>query len=543
VRLILPLAALMSVSAFAAPGPERVWADGSTNTLGAPSPDGRFLSFVDASTGNLAVRDTATAAIRILTKATGGEFAYFSSISPDSKRIAYAWFNSDRFYELRVIGIDGTDDTVLHRNEEAGFVQPCAWSPDGRYILTLLFRRDNISQIALVPLDGGPPRILKSLNWMYPKRMDFSPDGKHVIYDAFARGGSGQRDIYMLAADGSKETVVVQHKADDLFPLWSPDGKWIYFASDRSGAMALWRQAAHGGEATLVQSNIGRFLPMGITRAGLLYFGVRDGDTDIYAARITDGNPARIPTRFPSRNAAPAWSPDGSSIAFLSRRGTENYGQDSRVITIRNITSGEERDLQSPMAHIERVRWSPDGKSFLVSGSDGKGRSGLFIADATTGKLAPVATNPEATFRGYDGAWINEKKVVYARGQALWLGDRELRKLECEPALLAASSDQMQIAFACGNAVYAMGLDTSELTRVAQISEKHHINGVAWTPSGDILFACGPTLFRASTGHKASLIATLKDSHGDIALHPDGSTIAFTSGATRSEVWTLRVGK
>ena len=169
----------------------------SVTLTGGPSHDGRYVSFADPATGNLAVRDTATGAVRRLTSTTTGskEFAYFSAISRDSSKVAYAWFNDEGFYDLRVVNLDGSAARILYRNEQAGFVQPCAWSPDGKQILTLFFRKDNISQIALVPVDGGPPKILRSLNWVYPKRMDISPDGRYIVYDSFANAAGGDRTV------------------------------------------------------------------------------------------------------------------------------------------------------------------------------------------------------------------------------------------------------------------------------------------------------------------------------------------------------------
>ena len=106
------------------------------------------------------IREIASGQSRALTKTAPGsrEFAYFSAIAPDSRRVAYAWFNEEGYYDLRVIGLDGTGERVVYRNQEAGFVQPCAWSPDSKQILTLFFRSDNVSQIAMVPADGGRKR-------------------------------------------------------------------------------------------------------------------------------------------------------------------------------------------------------------------------------------------------------------------------------------------------------------------------------------------------------------------------------------------------
>src|SRR5205823_1517330 len=154
---------------------------------------------------------------------------------------AYAWFNEDRFYELRLMALDGAH--TLFRNEETGFVQPCAWSPDGKQILTLFFRRDNSSQIALLSASSGSVRVLKSLNWVYPRKMDVSPDGRYIVYDETGNDDAPTGNLYVLASDGSRENVLVNDAGNNILPVWTRDGKQVLFASDRDGAMALWSVA------------------------------------------------------------------------------------------------------------------------------------------------------------------------------------------------------------------------------------------------------------------------------------------------------------
>ena len=208
--------------------PRTRWAGPDVTLQGAPSPDGRWISYASAADGALALRSTAGGEIRKIARppVRSHEFAYFSVFSRDGDKVAYAWFNEQGFYELRVTRVSPEDGAplTLYRNEVAGFVQPCAWTPDNRYVLTLLFRRDNISQIALIPAAGGPPRVLRSLNWVYPKRMDVSPDGHWIVYDNFAAEGKPERTIFLLAADGSKEIRLVDAPGNYLSPMWSPTG-------------------------------------------------------------------------------------------------------------------------------------------------------------------------------------------------------------------------------------------------------------------------------------------------------------------------------
>src|SRR5688572_27768482 len=88
--------------------------DYSVSFTGGPSFDGRYVSFADPASGNLMVRETATGAVRTLTTSAPKEFAYFSALSRDSGKAAYAWFNNEGFYDLRVVNTDGTGMKILY---------------------------------------------------------------------------------------------------------------------------------------------------------------------------------------------------------------------------------------------------------------------------------------------------------------------------------------------------------------------------------------------------------------------------------------------
>ena len=104
-RLILfSLVLALVPAACAQPVPQRVWTGPNVNLLGGPSPDGQWLSYVDSA--ELTVR-SATETRRLTHQAAGSkEFAYFSVFAPDSKRVAYAWFNAEGFYELRTATVE-----------------------------------------------------------------------------------------------------------------------------------------------------------------------------------------------------------------------------------------------------------------------------------------------------------------------------------------------------------------------------------------------------------------------------------------------------
>jgi Tol biopolymer transport system component len=502
-----------------------VFTGSAVTLLGGPSPDGRFVSMVEH--GDLTVREVATNRSLQLTHASGKEFAYFSAFSRDGKTIAYAWFNQEGYYELRSIPAAGGKPVTLFKNPEAGFVQPCAWTPDHRWILTLLFRKDNVSQIALIAAAGdAPPRVLRSLNWVYPKRMDLSPDGTRVVYDSFAPGSNTQRTIYLLNVDGSGERQLVTTPGNYLFPLFSPDGGSVYYLGDAGLFRLVVREDA---VPRLLHPGLGRALLLGVTKQGTLYYGVRAGISDLFLAEAADpaGTARPLPTRFPGRNLAPSYSPDGGKLAYLSRRGTENFGREARTAVVQDLASKDETEIQARMAHIERVNWRHDGRALLLSGSDGRGRGGLFEYDLATRRTRPLAAEIGGPPEGFESVSV-ERGIYYRDGNRVRSLDggivHEGRNLKA----MAALADG-QIAVYDENAVVL--LESARRFIVSDLGE----------------LAGGAAHFFARRGGKLVQVSPAKEWQmpegllPGIAISPNGSRIAFSTGGESRQIWSIEL--
>lgn len=489
IRYLLTASALLANLLAGAPRP--LFTDSAVTLLGAPSPDGQYVSLVEHA--NLAIRHTATGRSTVLTAARGKEFAYFSSISRDSQSIAYAWFNEEGFYELRTISITGGPPKTLFKNPEAGFVQPTAWTPDNKHILTLLFRKDNVSQIALIPAAGGEVKILRSLNWVYPKRMDISPDGQTLIYDSFSPGSTTQRTIYSLTLDGAIEKQLTPEPGNHLFPLFAPDGNSIVYLSDDD----LIERPLPDGAPKVIAKGLGRALPLGITSQFQLVYGLRTGTSDVFVADIANiaKTARRVSLRFPNRNLAPSFSPDGRRLAYLSRRGTENFGEESRAVVIRNLSNEEEIEQPVKIAHIERVKWRMDGLALLLSGSDGKGRGGIFEYELATKRTKPVKAEIGGPYKGYEFLPTAHGGLLYRDGES-WYTEKG------EPASPPAKADGITEWLSPSYAIRA--------------NELIHL-----TAKGEV---------------KASLPGNRQPG---ASISPDGKTIALTAGRDSQEIWTL----
>ena len=582
--------ALLAISAVVglAGGEERaaiqarpIWADEQTNALGAPSPDGRYLSFVDAD-GNLAIRDLETRTSRALTNTAGGpppgQFAYFSVFSRDSGQVAFAWFNEEGFYELRIVALDGSAPRTLYRNPEAGFVQPAAFSPDGDQILTLLFRRDNVSQIAMVSASDQTARVLRSLDWFYPKKIDLSPDGRFIVYDSIAAGDSIARDIHILAVDGSGHGTLTDNAANDLFPLWTPDGEAVVFGSDRGGAMGAWRVRLDDGRAVgepvLVKPDIGRALPMAFTNDGRLFYGLRAGRTDVFVGRFDASNGTlvgsanAVSSGFAGGNRKPEWSPDGRFLAYLSRVGTENYGQEHRVVTLREVASGNETSHAPRLAFIEQLRWSPDGGSLLLSGGDVQGRSGLFVLDLSAGETLQAVVERSGNFRGLEGDWSLDGRQIYSvqqtgsnrfairaydleSGQGETLYEPPAGRAVIRSLRRARNADRLAFVLAAGSdgamqSVQVLDIGESAARPVLH-SQYGDISALEWIENDEKLLVSaeatgGSSLWTVSArgAQPARLDAPWKRP-GPLRVSPDGDRLAFSHEETKAEVWAFEI--
>ncbi len=269
--LTLQLALLFAAAA----DPHPVWTGRGASHLGSPSPDGRFLSGIQPETGELLLRDfNSGIRRRIGRKAQPYEFASFSVFSPDSKLIAYAWSNAQRHYELRIASVDSLAERTLLVNEGSGLVQPCAFSPDSKQILALVVRPAGGVQVGLVSVETGAVKILKSYDGPKPSRADWSPDGRQIV---FANT--------LLAADGSHEERLVEGFSGDLSPVFSRDGRRVFFSAESRGSTGLFIMPLTGDRRpTLVRSGLGRVLLQGVTADGRLFYALRPGAGNTYRA-------------------------------------------------------------------------------------------------------------------------------------------------------------------------------------------------------------------------------------------------------------------
>ncbi len=554
------------------------------DTSGSVSPDGRFLLYTDWRELSIHVRDLKTGEDRRLID------GWFPKISPDGKQVAYGASNKEGFEELRIVNLEDGEPRIVYSNREIGWIEPKEWSPDGKQILVVLLRSDRTkNQIAMVSVASTSLRILKELtDWRTPGKMSFSPDGRYIAYDFPPHEDSPQRDIFVLRTDSARQVPLVEHPDDDLLLGWTPDGKEVSFASNRTGTWDAWLvKATNGrprGAPKLVKRDLGAIWQgLGFARDGSYYYGALDWVNDVYVSAF---DPATGQLQPPRKLASDVgfdtsieWSPDGQRLAYVLGHGYELY---SFVLGVRSFVPEAERRLRLKMtrfgSHAFEPHWSPDGGFLLAQGRDRKGpqgRQGLYRINAQSGEvvLAVPRGREEGGLLEWP-VWRPDGKVIFTRwkrwpGRTIVIRDlesgREEELYEVAPpvgiARLAVSPDGQRLAFVQWDSKTGMaalvvmplsGREAREIVKLPpqELTYSQPLFALAWTPdSRHIIYA--PTMagqnskfelwrISAEGGEPQSLGVTMKGLPYGINVHPDGHRIAFTAGTPpRAEVWAL----
>jgi Tol biopolymer transport system component len=577
----------------------QVWSGPEVEFSGRPSPDGRYLSY-SHSTGNLAIRELATGETQRITtdasKWTAEGWGGNSLFSPDGRQVVYEWGQWDSW--LRLSSLDGSETRVLLPVKHNWWIVPCDWSSDGRYVLIHYYPADGrrFSQIATIAVADGSLRVVKTLDPGQPRdsrNMWFSPDGQYIVYDVLPPGAQNNRDLAIVSVDGSLESSLVENPADDYVLGWSPDGRSVVFASNRSGAYSIWAipvsKGQPDGESRLLKRDVGPIRPLGFTHDGTLFYaqvGSMTGyDLDVYGVNIdldqgNMGETRLIVQSHRGLNSFPDWSPDGRYLAYVSGRPDSK----SYVISIRDEKTGEEREIHPELIELARfeIRWSPDGRSFLATGQDREQRDGLFLVDAQTGKVkSPLLRGEQVTGAFFDAQWMPDgRRIVYATNRRRPEVISRIVVLDPETGseqeilrmtdlrligFLALSPDGSRLAFTAhrltggtdGGAIASVALmvipaSGGEMRELFQSKFPEIFSSLVWSrDSRSILFMRanvsvpeieqGTVWQIPAAGGEPRRLGVVPGlvTRGRLSLHPDGRRIVYTRGERRFEIWAM----
>ncbi|HEX6284601.1 MAG TPA: protein kinase, partial [Pyrinomonadaceae bacterium] len=274
-----------------------------------------------------------------------------------------------------------------------------SWSPDGTEIVCSTAgrsmpatRNQHNSALWIVNVDTGAKRLLCENDAIQPS---WSPHGARIAF-WFMPPGAGRSDIATISKDGGPIEVITKEASTNWNPVWSPDGKFLYFASDRSGNMSFWRiaidentgKALGEPEAVSTPSTYNRHLSFSRDGRRLLYVQT-DRESNIKSIKFdpklgqTVGEPFWV-TRGDRQIARPDLSPDGSRFVMRVLRRT----QDDIVVVDRD--GGNWRDVTNDKFFDRYPRWSRDGKRIAFT-SDRSGRYEIWTVNPDGTNLRQVS--------------------------------------------------------------------------------------------------------------------------------------------------------
>ncbi|MCC6343708.1 MAG: TolB family protein [Bryobacterales bacterium] len=239
---------------------------------------------------------------------------------------SYLLYNSGG--RIHRIGITGGEPKVVDTGERTRCNNDHGISPDGKWLAISDGSANRQSQVYIVPIEGGVPRLLTS---KFPSYWHgWSPDGRTVAYCA---SRDGEFDIYTMAVEGGEEKRLTTSPGLDDGPDYSPDGEYIYFNSARSGLMRIWRMKADGsGQEMLIagEDSADWFAHPSPDGKWIVYVSYEktvsghpaNQDITLRLAPAGGGKPRIIATLFGGQGTmnVPSWSPDSRRVAFVSYR-------------------------------------------------------------------------------------------------------------------------------------------------------------------------------------------------------------------------------
>jgi len=237
-----------------------------------------------------------------------------------------------------------------------------SYSPDGRKICFSSNRSGNY-ELFVGDADGSHAAPVAGTSSDFIGVTRWSPDGRRIV---LASSREGQRDLQLINADGSQPRWLTSHPGDDVFPVWSRDGKWIYFGSNRSGEFQAWKIRADPEDAPRE--------PVQVTKSGayaaafesldgrFLYYTRARGVTSLWKVPIEGGQETLVTEPVFSWD----WAVAKEGVYCTRPRAS------FRPIEFLDLTTGRTSSLVEGLVSVEGLALSPDSRWLLYASIDAR---------------------------------------------------------------------------------------------------------------------------------------------------------------------------
>lgn len=490
----------------------------------------------------------------------------FPAWSPDGRAIAYASDRGGRF-EIFVRDLAAGGDRLALTSDGQHNVHP-AWSPDGS---RLAYHSSGRGGIWVMARSGGPPTQISR----FGSRPAWSPDGTRIAFhgapytepSATAFETFGPSSLWVVEASGGTPRRATQGwrpEGSHVRPTWFPDGRRLFFASQRLDTTVFWSVDLDSGALTQVLDAGARALDAVMAPDGRAVYYVRMHDHfDLWTLPLTSrgtaaGAPQLLlpPSELDVRHVAV--HPRGDQVAYVAM--ATLGGLRSLPLHRDGVPSGPSISVAADAVRsARRPSFSPDGSRVAFERQTAGAPPSVWLLDLARGSLSSLLKGP---LDARDPAWSRDGQHVYfetGEGEAvalraLRIADGQVedvaRLVDGDHTLLRprVSPDRTRLAYtrsAEGQLeVWVRTLAGGQDTRVARLGD-----GAAfptWSPDGRQL-----ALDVWKDGHAQVYVAdlasgTLAQVSRDVdqawvrSWSPDGTRLAFAGARDgRWNVWSV----
>ncbi|MGB3976791.1 MAG: DPP IV N-terminal domain-containing protein [bacterium] len=246
----------------------------------------------------------------------------------------------------------------------------------------------------------------------------------------FTSKKSGNSDIYRIQPDGNGLVQLTHHPGEDLWPVWSPDGQWIAFQSDRDGKMDIWIMKADGSDKRnlTARSNAMNESPSWTPEGNQIVFcSDREGQLALYVMGRKGISISRITPKKAGRCILPAVSPVRGEIVYTE----DEPGKPGWHISAVSLNKGAPKRIG--LRSGCRAKWSPDGKDICFVSEGAENITDIYIYSMKEEKTLQATYSKEYD---YDPCYSPDgNRLCFARGKNgrktnwdLWIIDLDTGK-------------------------------------------------------------------------------------------------------------------
>jgi TolB protein len=312
-------------------------------------------------------------------------------------------FTSNAFDLLAILVVNPDGTGLRNLTPDGVFESDPIWSPEGQKIL---FSKGGDLYV-MDAAGGGRVRLAEGETDQGISEYRWSPDGRMIAYvDTRAEGEDFFNDLWVMQADGAGKIKV----AEQAFNFsWSRDGRIVYTSVADFGDVHL-RIINADGSGDVRLTNRAAFQPAWSPDGTRIAF-VTLGEQDIFLINPDGTGEVNLTQGF-SEDDGPTWSPDGSRIAFST--GSLGQDQESEVALMNRDGSNRMILTDGPGFDFEPV-WSPDGTKIVFTRSENRDAE-IYVMNAGGGNQTNVSNRPDTRETTPD--WNGQGAVTVASRQS-----------------------------------------------------------------------------------------------------------------------------